>query len=285
SKAFAVETFGPWCKDAKDLVSDLGHRLLSITGDPRCVNFLRQRIGILQSNRLFTKKVGTELIARLLQNRLYSNTNKKTLKHRNDYDSLVMFTLGDKTSTPGSQNTFPVCLATGLKSSSKTNFQCFCLESRFRVRLSAYSSATDYVTIQDVAHNGKNGLEYFDIRNADYGKQWGFIVAKSKLEEEEEEEVEEEVQSVCYEGGFTSERCGVRFEVEEWRTGRQRKRSGISECPFRPLLQSLPALLSFSRHLVHGGVTPYYAKIDTANHGLAALPSSNGKSDRYAYSD
>lgn len=45
-RAFAVETFGPWCKDAKDLVSDLGHRLLSITGDPRCVNFLRQRIGI-----------------------------------------------------------------------------------------------------------------------------------------------------------------------------------------------------------------------------------------------
>ena len=44
--AFAVETFGPWCKDAKDLVFQLGRRLLSTSGDPRCVNFLRQRIGI-----------------------------------------------------------------------------------------------------------------------------------------------------------------------------------------------------------------------------------------------
>ncbi|PSN35708.1 hypothetical protein C0J52_24219 [Blattella germanica] len=43
-------------------------------------------------------------------------------------------------------------------------------------------------------------------------------------------------------------------------------------------------LLSFSRHLVHGGVASYYAKIDSANHSLATLASSNGKSDRYAYS-
>ncbi|KAJ4426737.1 hypothetical protein ANN_26536 [Periplaneta americana] len=44
--AFAVETFGPWCRDAKDLLTQIGTRLLSRTGDPRCINFLRQRIGI-----------------------------------------------------------------------------------------------------------------------------------------------------------------------------------------------------------------------------------------------
>ncbi|KAJ4431611.1 hypothetical protein ANN_20210 [Periplaneta americana] len=44
--AFAVETFGPWCRDAKDLMTQIGTRLLSRTGDPRCINFLRQRIGI-----------------------------------------------------------------------------------------------------------------------------------------------------------------------------------------------------------------------------------------------
>ncbi|PSN41405.1 hypothetical protein C0J52_25117 [Blattella germanica] len=37
--AFAVETFGPWCKDAKDLVFQLGRRLLSTSGDPRCLDF------------------------------------------------------------------------------------------------------------------------------------------------------------------------------------------------------------------------------------------------------
>ncbi|PSN44450.1 hypothetical protein C0J52_22346, partial [Blattella germanica] len=38
-------------------------------------------------------------------------------------------------------------------------------------------------------------------------------------------------------------------------------------------------------HLVHGGVAPYYAKIDTANHALATLSSWKRKSDRYEYSD
>ncbi|KAJ4446830.1 hypothetical protein ANN_13528 [Periplaneta americana] len=42
----AIETFGPWCRDAKDLLTQIGTRLLSRTGDPRCINFLRQRIGI-----------------------------------------------------------------------------------------------------------------------------------------------------------------------------------------------------------------------------------------------
>ena len=44
--AFAAETFGPLCKEAKDLILQLGRRLLSISGDPRCTNFLRQRISL-----------------------------------------------------------------------------------------------------------------------------------------------------------------------------------------------------------------------------------------------
>ncbi|PSN29308.1 hypothetical protein C0J52_28323 [Blattella germanica] len=39
------------------------------------------------------------------------------------------------------------------------------------------------------------------------------------------------------------------------------------------------------KFLVHGGVAPYYAKIDTANHALATLSSWKRKSDRYEYSD
>ncbi|PSN51260.1 hypothetical protein C0J52_11768, partial [Blattella germanica] len=45
------------------------------------------------------------------------------------------------------------------------------------------------------------------------------------------------------------------------------------------------ASLVASGHLVHGGVVPYCAKIDTANHALATLSSWKRKSNRYEYSD
>ncbi|KAJ4447838.1 hypothetical protein ANN_09846 [Periplaneta americana] len=43
---FAVQTLGSWCKEAKDLVSEIGRSLVTVTGDPHCTNYLRQRIGI-----------------------------------------------------------------------------------------------------------------------------------------------------------------------------------------------------------------------------------------------
>jgi hypothetical protein len=43
---FAVETFGPWCNEARDFVQSVGKRLRSITGEPRSTNYLRQRISI-----------------------------------------------------------------------------------------------------------------------------------------------------------------------------------------------------------------------------------------------
>ena len=42
----AIETMGAWGKDAQGLVSELGGRLATLTGDPRSLAFLRQRIGI-----------------------------------------------------------------------------------------------------------------------------------------------------------------------------------------------------------------------------------------------
>ena len=43
---FAVETLGPWCREAKSLISTIGRCLVQLTGDPRSSEFLRQRISI-----------------------------------------------------------------------------------------------------------------------------------------------------------------------------------------------------------------------------------------------
>ena len=45
-KAVAIETLGPWSSEAKHLISDIGNRLNAITGDTRCLHYLRQRIGL-----------------------------------------------------------------------------------------------------------------------------------------------------------------------------------------------------------------------------------------------
>ena len=42
----AIETLGAWGKDAQGLVSELGGRLAALTGDPKSLAFLRQRLGI-----------------------------------------------------------------------------------------------------------------------------------------------------------------------------------------------------------------------------------------------
>ena len=44
--AVAIETLGAWGNDAQGLVSELGGRLAALTGDPRSLAFLRQRLGI-----------------------------------------------------------------------------------------------------------------------------------------------------------------------------------------------------------------------------------------------
>ena len=43
----AIETMDAWGKEAQGLVSELGGRLATLTGDPRSVEFLRQRISIV----------------------------------------------------------------------------------------------------------------------------------------------------------------------------------------------------------------------------------------------
>ena len=43
---FAVETLGPWCREAKALISTIGRCLVQLSGDPRSSEFLRQRISI-----------------------------------------------------------------------------------------------------------------------------------------------------------------------------------------------------------------------------------------------
>ncbi|PSN36820.1 hypothetical protein C0J52_18109 [Blattella germanica] len=43
---FAVETFGRWCREALDLVSDIDKQLRGLTCDPRATEFLRQHISI-----------------------------------------------------------------------------------------------------------------------------------------------------------------------------------------------------------------------------------------------
>lgn len=44
--AFAVETFGSWSTEARELVSVIAKYLISSSGDPRCVGYLHQRIGL-----------------------------------------------------------------------------------------------------------------------------------------------------------------------------------------------------------------------------------------------
>ncbi|KAJ4428370.1 hypothetical protein ANN_24389 [Periplaneta americana] len=40
------DRYGSWCKEAKDLVSEIGRSLVTVTGDHLCTNYLRQRIAI-----------------------------------------------------------------------------------------------------------------------------------------------------------------------------------------------------------------------------------------------
>ena len=42
----AFETFGPWGPGAKDLINEIGRRAFLRSGEPRTMNFLRQRISI-----------------------------------------------------------------------------------------------------------------------------------------------------------------------------------------------------------------------------------------------
>lgn len=44
---FAVETYGPWCSEAKNLIKSVGHQLQSLNHDPRSTSYLYQRIGII----------------------------------------------------------------------------------------------------------------------------------------------------------------------------------------------------------------------------------------------
>ena len=46
TNTIAIETLGAWGKDAWELVSELGGRLAALSGDPRSLAFLRQRLGI-----------------------------------------------------------------------------------------------------------------------------------------------------------------------------------------------------------------------------------------------
>ena len=42
----AVETLGPICSDGAEFITELGHRIASVSGDPRDTAFLFQRISI-----------------------------------------------------------------------------------------------------------------------------------------------------------------------------------------------------------------------------------------------
>ena len=42
----ALETLGPWGPEAHKLITEIGRRLQSTTGDPRSLSFLRQKISI-----------------------------------------------------------------------------------------------------------------------------------------------------------------------------------------------------------------------------------------------
>lgn len=56
---FAVETLGPWCTEAKDLVNEIGRKLTAITGDFRSAEYLRQRISIAIQRGNVTSVMGT----------------------------------------------------------------------------------------------------------------------------------------------------------------------------------------------------------------------------------
>ena len=43
---FGVETLGSWGDDVKDLPAQIGKRIAERTGEPRSLEFLRQRMGI-----------------------------------------------------------------------------------------------------------------------------------------------------------------------------------------------------------------------------------------------
>lgn len=43
---FAVETFGPWCKEALSFVTELGKRVEEATGEIRSTQYLRQRVSV-----------------------------------------------------------------------------------------------------------------------------------------------------------------------------------------------------------------------------------------------
>ncbi|PSN31464.1 hypothetical protein C0J52_27316 [Blattella germanica] len=45
-----AETFGPLCKEAKDLILQLGRRLQSISGDPRCTIVFKKNEPSLDEN-------------------------------------------------------------------------------------------------------------------------------------------------------------------------------------------------------------------------------------------
>ncbi|XP_031330809.1 uncharacterized protein LOC116161558 [Photinus pyralis] len=46
AESAAVETLGPWCREARNFVECLGKRIASITGEPRATSYLRQKISI-----------------------------------------------------------------------------------------------------------------------------------------------------------------------------------------------------------------------------------------------
>lgn len=56
---FAVETMGPWCKEAKALVLDIGRRLISATGETRSCQYLSQRLSIAIQRGNATSIMGT----------------------------------------------------------------------------------------------------------------------------------------------------------------------------------------------------------------------------------
>ena len=54
-----IETLGAWGKNAQGLVADLGGRLAAVTGDPRSLAFLSQRLGIAMEQGIAAAIRGT----------------------------------------------------------------------------------------------------------------------------------------------------------------------------------------------------------------------------------
>ena len=44
--AVAFETLGPWGEETMKLLTKVGKEMVKITGDPRCINFLKQRFSL-----------------------------------------------------------------------------------------------------------------------------------------------------------------------------------------------------------------------------------------------